>query len=145
NLEPLKSQSGFSFYAIDILDWPGMREIVKRHQPQSIIHLAARAGVRPSIEQPLLYQQVNVQGTNHILELARQLEIPQVIYASSSSVYGNQSKVPFSETDPCDQPISPYAATKRATELLAHTYSHLFGLQTIGLRFFTVYGPGGRP
>lgn len=145
NLDSLTPNTNFTFYQQDILDYAGLDQIIKDHQPESIIHLAARAGVRPSIEQPLLYQQVNVQGTTQIFELARQHHIPQVIYASSSSVYGNQSKVPFSETDPCNQPISPYAATKRATELLAHTYSHLFGLQTIGLRFFTVYGPAGRP
>lgn len=145
NLEPLQQHPSFQFYELDILDFAGLKDVAQRHQPTSIIHLAARAGVRPSIADPLLYQQVNVQGTNHIFELARQMDIKQVIYASSSSVYGNQEKVPFSETDPCDAPISPYAATKRATELLAHTYSHLFGMQTVGLRFFTVYGPAGRP
>lgn len=145
NLEPLIQHKHFVFYELDILDWAGLGEIATRHHPTSIIHLAARAGVRPSIADPLLYQQVNVQGTNNILELARQHEIAKVIYASSSSVYGNDTPTPFKETARCDQPISPYAATKRAGELLAHTYSHLFGIQTIGLRFFTVYGPAGRP
>ncbi|MFA5075833.1 MAG: GDP-mannose 4,6-dehydratase [Patescibacteria group bacterium] len=110
-----------------------------------VIHLAARAGVRPSIADPLLYQKVNVEGTANLLEMCRQNGIKDFIFASSSSVYGNNKKIPFSETDPVDNPISPYAATKKAMELLAHTYHHLFGLNCIGLRFFTVYGERGRP
>lgn len=110
-----------------------------------IIHLAARAGVRASIAAPLLYQKVNVEGTNNLLELARARGIKRFVFASSSSVYGDQKKTPFSESDPVDHPISPYAATKRATELIAHAYHHLFGINCIGLRFFTAYGERGRP
>lgn len=110
-----------------------------------IIHLAARAGVRPSIEQPLLYQDVNVRGTQELLEYARRAEVRRFIFGSSSSVYGNAERVPFSEDDPVDRPISPYAATKRAGELICHTYHHLFGLGIVALRFFTVYGARQRP
>ncbi len=110
-----------------------------------IIHLAARAGVRPSIEQPLLYQDVNVRGTQELLEYARRAEVRWFIFGSSSSVYGNAERVPFSEDDPVDRPISPYAATKRAGELICHTYHHLFGLGIVALRFFTVYGARQRP
>ncbi len=110
-----------------------------------VVHLAARAGVRLSIEEPLLYSQVNVDGTTAMLEMARRLKIRRFVFGSSSSVYGNNGKVPFSETDPVERPISPYAATKRAGELLCHTYHHLFGLSVICLRFFTVYGPRQRP
>lgn len=110
-----------------------------------IIHLAARAGVRPSIEQPLLYQDVNVRGTQELLEYARRAGVGRFIFGSSSSVYGNAERVPFSEDDPVDRPISPYAATKRAGELICHTYHHLFGLGIVALRFFTVYGARQRP
>ncbi len=110
-----------------------------------IIHLAARAGVRPSIEQPLLYQDVNVRGTQELLEYARRAGVRRFIFGSSSSVYGNAERVPFSEDDPVDRPISPYAATKRAGELICHTYHHLFGLGIVALRFFTVYGARQRP
>lgn len=145
NLDQLATHANFTFYEVDILDVVALDEIYKTHQPDAIIHLAARAGVRPSIENPLLYEEVNVRGTLNLLESSRKYGVGKFIYASSSSVYGNQSKVPFSETDVCDTPISPYAATKKATELLAHTYSHLYDIQCIGLRFFTVYGPAGRP
>ncbi len=111
----------------------------------AIVHLAARAGVRPSIEQPLLYQDVNVHGTGVLLEAARKFNIPRFIFASSSSVYGNNRKVPFAESDNVDFPISPYAATKKAGELLGYTYHHLFGINVSCLRFFTVYGPRQRP
>jgi UDP-glucuronate 4-epimerase len=111
----------------------------------AIVHLAARAGVRPSIEQPALYARVNVEGTVAVLELARRLRVPAFVFGSSSSVYGNAAPVPFSEADPVAAPISPYAATKRAGELLAHTYHHLYGLSVVSLRFFTVYGPRQRP
>ena len=110
-----------------------------------IIHLAARAGVRPSIEQPMLYQEVNVRGTQQLLEYARSKGIRRFIFGSSSSVYGNSEKVPFSEDEAAGHPISPYAATKRAGELLCHTYHHLFGIGCVALRFFTVYGPRQRP
>ena len=111
----------------------------------SIIHLAARAGVRPSIQDPVLYQDVNVGGTLALLELARKRGIRRFVFGSSSSVYGNNEKVPFSEDDSVDRPISPYAATKKAGELLCHTYHHLDGLGVLCLRFFTVYGPCQRP
>lgn len=111
----------------------------------AVVHLAARAGVRPSIEDPLLYQDVNVNGTCLLLEVARGHGIRRFIFASSSSVYGNNKKVPFSEADRVDHPISPYAATKKAGELICHTYHHLFGMAVTCLRFFTVYGPRQRP
>lgn len=110
-----------------------------------VVHLAAKAGVRPSLEQPLLYTQVNLDGTTAMLELARRRGCARFVFGSSSSVYGNNAKVPFAETDPVDHPISPYAATKRAGELLCHTYHHLYGLSVVCLRFFTVYGPRQRP
>jgi UDP-glucuronate 4-epimerase len=110
-----------------------------------IVHLAARAGVRPSIEQPVAYQDVNVGGTTVLLEAARRLRVPRFIFASSSSVYGNNRSFPFRETDNVDFPISPYAATKKAGELMCHTYSHLFGINVTCLRYFTVYGPRQRP
>jgi UDP-glucuronate 4-epimerase len=111
----------------------------------TIVHLAARAGVRPSIQDPAGYADVNVRGTALLLQAAEKAGVKRVIYASSSSVYGGNVKVPFSEEDPVDAPISPYAATKKATELLASTYHHLYSMDTIGLRFFTVYGPRQRP
>ena len=111
----------------------------------AIVHLAAKAGVRPSIEAPLAYSQVNLDGTVGMLELARRLGARRFVFGSSSSVYGNNEKVPFAEADPVENPISPYAATKRAGELLCHTYHHLFGMAVVCLRFFTVYGPRQRP
>jgi UDP-glucuronate 4-epimerase len=111
----------------------------------AVVHLAARAGVRPSIEDPLTYTSVNLDGTTRVLEACRRHGIRRVIFGSSSSVYGNNPKVPFAEDDPVDHPISPYAATKKAGELLCHTYHHLFGLDVACLRFFTVYGPRQRP
>lgn len=114
-------------------------------QVDAVVHLAARAGVRPSIQDPALYARVNVEGTVAMLELARRLRVPAFVFGSSSSVYGNAAAVPFSEADPVAAPISPYAATKRAGELLAHTYHHLYGLSVVCLRFFTVYGPRQRP
>ena len=110
-----------------------------------VVHLAARAGVRPSIQQPVLYSEVNVGGTAVVLEAARRLGVRRFVFGSSSSVYGNSPTVPFRETDPVDHPISPYAATKRAGELLCHTHAHLYGLSVVCLRFFTVYGPRQRP
>lgn len=112
---------------------------------EMVVHLAARAGVRPSIEQPLLYQDVNVHGTCVILEAMRNYAVKRMVFAGSSSVYGNNPKVPFSETDNVDNPISPYAATKKAGELMCHTYHHLFGMDITCLRFFTVYGARQRP
>src|SRR5215831_10348331 len=130
----------------DIRDGFEARSLVDEFRPDAIVHLAARAGVRPSIEDPGLYAEVNVTGTVRWLEAASRLEPrPRFIYASSSSVYGDRPDAPFRETDPVDRPISPYAATKKACELLAYTFHHLHGLPVTGLRFFTAYGPRNRP
>ncbi len=129
----------------DIRDFPFLERIFKRYQVGEVIHLAARAGVRPSLEAPILYEEVNGLGTVNLLELCRQYKVDKFIYGGSSSVYGDTSKVPFSEDDCCAQPVSPYAATKRANELMCYTYHHLFGLKVVCLRFFTVYGPRQRP
>jgi UDP-glucuronate 4-epimerase len=145
NLEKLQENDNFSFHKIDIRDLESLKKAIQTEKIDAIIHLAARAGVRPSIADPVLYEEVNVKGTVNMLEIAKEFEIKQFVFASSSSVYGNQEKIPFSETDSVDNPISPYAATKKACELIAHSYSHLHGINTIGLRFFTVYGPAGRP
>ena len=145
NIEQLKQNPNFIFHQVDIRDLEALRGIAKEEKIDAIIHLAARAGVRPSIADPILYEEVNVRGTVNMLEIAKEFEIKQFVFASSSSVYGNQQKTPFSETDNVDNPISPYAATKKACELIAYTYSHLYDINTIGLRFFTVYGPAGRP
>lgn len=124
---------------------PDCLDRILSHGIDAVIHLAAKAGVRPSIQDPLAYQQVNVEGTAVLLEAVRRAGVRRFIFGSSSSVYGNNRKVPFAESDPVDHPISPYAATKKAGELLAHTYHHLFGLHVTCLRFFTVYGPRQRP
>ena len=145
NIEELKKSPHFVFHQVDIRDLETLQGIAREEKINAIIHLAARAGVRPSIADPILYEEVNVRGTVNMLEIAKKFEIKQFVFASSSSVYGNQKKIPFSETDNVDNPISPYAATKKATELIAYTYSHLYEINTIGLRFFTVYGPAGRP
>ncbi|HSK62881.1 MAG TPA: GDP-mannose 4,6-dehydratase [Pyrinomonadaceae bacterium] len=129
----------------DIRDRAALEEIFKQHNFDCIVHLAARAGVRPSLSEPQLYTETNVNGTVNLLELARQHGIKQFVFGSSSSVYGINAKVPFSEDDPIRQPISPYAATKAAGELLGHTYAHLYRLRCVCLRFFTVYGPRQRP
>src|SRR5690606_23823942 len=120
-------------------------ELFASTQFDQVIHLAARAGVRPSLQDPALYQEVNVVGTTHILEAARQRKVRKVTIASSSSVYGVNSKLPFSESDPIFQPISPYACSKLACEGLGHVYHHVHGMDIIMLRFFTVYGPRQRP
>ena len=147
NIAGAMATPGFSLVEADIRD-PGavLDGITATFDAcDVIVHLAARAGVRPSIEDPLLYSQVNLDGTTAMLEVARRLGVRRFVFGSSSSVYGNAEKVPFSESDPVDRPISPYAATKRAGELLCHTYHHLFGLSVVCLRFFTVYGPRQRP
>lgn len=136
---------GLSLEEIDITDEPKISRIIAAVKPQALIHLAAMAGVRPSIQRPAYYAKVNVEGTINLLEAARLNKVAKFIFASSSSVYGNASKVPFSEDDPVDQPISPYAATKRAGELICHTYWHLYRLPIFCLRFFTVFGPRQRP
>lgn len=135
----------FKLFETDIRDAAVLERIFSRTQFDVIVHLAARAGVRPSLSEPKLYTETNVNGTLNLLELAHQHNIKQFVYASSSSVYGINSKIPFSEEDRIHQTISPYAATKAACEFLAHTYSHLYGMRTIGLRFFTVYGARQRP
>ncbi len=135
----------FTLYKGDICDYKFLERIFKKERPDKVLHLAAMAGVRYSLLNPLLYQDVNVGGTLNMLELSRIYKIKNFVFASSSSVYGVNKKVPFSETDNVDNPISPYAATKKATELLAHVYSYTHGLPVTGLRFFTVYGPWGRP
>jgi len=129
----------------DILDKELLDKLAKKFSFDCIVHLAAQAGVRYSIENPDAYIQNNIQGTNNIFELAKKYEIPKIIFASSSSVYGSNKKVPFSELDAVDNPISLYAATKIMNELQARTYNNLYGIDMIGLRFFTVYGPWGRP
>jgi UDP-glucuronate 4-epimerase len=131
---------------LDIRDAAGVKALMNQVRPDAIVHLAARAGVRPSIEDPALYADVNVLGTVHWLEAGSRLEPrPRFVYASSSSVYGDRPDAPFCETDSVDLPISPYAATKRACELLAFTFHHLHGLPVTGLRLFTAYGPRNRP
>jgi len=145
NIAPMLQRPGYLLVDGDILDLEVLQKIFKAHEFDAIIHLAARAGVRPSIAQPLLYEQVNVTGTMHLLELARLHGVPKFIFGSSSSVYGENRKVPFSEDDPVDNPISPYAFTKKAGELICYTYHHLYGLKVSCLRFFTVYGPRQRP
>jgi UDP-glucuronate 4-epimerase len=139
------AEQGIDVVRADLCDREALDRLVKIHAFDGICHLAAQAGVRYSLENPFAYQKSNLEGFLSILELCRQHRIPRLVYASSSSVYGGNTKVPFSETDPVDHPVSLYAATKKANELMAHTYTHLYGIQTVGLRFFTVYGPWGRP
>lgn len=129
----------------DIRDRGALETIFTENNFDCVVHLAARAGVRPSLSEPQLYTETNINGTVNLLELARRSGVKQFVFGSSSSVYGINAKVPFSEDDPIRQPISPYAATKGAGELLCHTYSHLYGLRCVCLRFFTVYGPRQRP
>lgn len=144
-LELLKKEKNFIFEKIDICDYESLGDVFSKYSPEKVCHLAAQAGVRYSISHPFVYQKSNMEGFLNILELSKKNKIQNFVYASSSSVYGANTKLPFSETDPVDTPISLYAATKRSNELVAHTYSHLFDLPCSGLRFFTVYGPWGRP
>jgi len=145
NLEILKKHKKFVFYKEDIRNYDNLKRIFIRENPDKVVHLAARAGVRASIQNPLLYQEVNIRGTLNLLELAKNSKAKSFVFASSSSVYGNQEKTPFSEDDDVSTPISPYAATKRAGELLCYTYHHIYNTSITCLRFFTVYGPRGRP
>jgi len=147
NLQGLLASDNFEFIEADIRDHDRMIDIFAAQGPlDAVLHLAARAGVRPSILDPIGYEQVNIGGTLNLLQAAiAQSPVPKFVFASSSSVYGNNSKVPFSEADPVDHPISPYAATKKACELICHTYHHLYELPVTGLRFFTVFGPRQRP
>ncbi len=143
NIEEIGHHESFHLFRGDVRD---SRLLFGIQQPvDAIIHIAARAGVRPSIRQPQLYYDVNVNGTLQLLEFARERGVKHLLFASSSSVYGNNEKVPFSEADRVDNPISPYAASKKAGELLCHSYNHLYGITCLCLRFFTVYGPRQRP
>jgi UDP-glucuronate 4-epimerase len=144
-LARLTSHSGFSFYKLSVEDRLGMVELFSREKPQLVIHLAAQAGVRYSLINPHAYIDANLHGFTNVLEGCRHNDVDHLVYASSSSVYGGNTALPFSEHHNIDHPVSLYAATKKANELMAHTYSHLFHLPTTGLRFFTVYGPWGRP
>lgn len=135
----------YTLYYQDIRDKGSLTEIFKNHKIDLIIHLAALAGVRPSIERPLEYEAVNIRGTMNLWESCKEFGIKKFVCASSSSVYGNNEKIPFSETDNVDRPISPYAATKKSGEILGHVYHHLYDIDMIQLRFFTVYGPRQRP
>lgn len=141
----LASYSNFRFVKLDLANREGMAELFEQEQFERVIHLAAQAGVRYSIEAPFDYIDSNLVGMATILEGCRHNKVQHLTYASSSSVYGMNDKIPFSETDNVDQPVSLYAATKKANELMAHAYSKLYGIPTTGLRFFTVYGPAGRP
>jgi UDP-glucuronate 4-epimerase len=146
NVEEIGATGGrFEFVRGDILEEAALRALFRRVRFDQVIHLAARAGVRPSLEAPALYQRVNVEGTVNVLEGARQNGVKKISIASSSSVYGVNSKVPFSESDPIFSAISPYAASKLACEALGHVYHHVYGLDVAMLRFFTVYGPRQRP
>ena len=135
----------FSFHKIDTTDFPALEELFKKHKFDKICHLAAQAGVRYSLENPFVYATSNYVGTLNIFELAKRHGVKDIAFASSSSVYGGNEELPFAEHHPVNHPLSMYAASKRAGELLAHSYCHLFGLNIICLRFFTVYGPWGRP
>lgn len=135
----------YHLFEADVRDKATLKKIFDENKFGCIVHLAARAGVRPSLDQPELYAETNINGTLNLLELAREHGIRQFVFGSSSSVYGINAKVPFNEDDPIRQPISPYAATKAAGELLCHTYSHLYSMRCVCLRFFTVYGPRQRP
>lgn len=144
-LERLLSHANFHFMPIDVTNQQAIKTCFVDHKPQRVIHLAAQAGVRYSLQNPQAYIDSNLFGFTNILEGCRYYDIEHLVYASSSSVYGGNTNMPFSEDQNIDHPVSLYAATKKANELMAHTYSHLFALPTTGLRFFTVYGPWGRP
>ena len=144
-LERLSTREKFSFEKLDIADRAGMESLFARNKFDAVMNLAAQAGVRYSIENPHVYIESNIVGFCNILEGCRHSKVGHLVFASSSSVYGANTRLPFSEHDNIDHPISLYAATKKANELMAHTYAHLYGLATTGLRFFTVYGPWGRP
>jgi len=145
NLDSVRLSGPVVFHHADIRDEAAIGKLFQEHRPDAVIHLAARAGVRPSLEQPLLYESVNVRGTMILLEECRRMEVKKFVFASSSSVYGAANRVPFSEEDQVNRPISPYAATKLAGEKICYTYAHLYGISAVCLRFFTVYGPRQRP
>jgi UDP-glucuronate 4-epimerase len=145
NIKRHLASSNYELVAADIRDHGALRQAFAKNGFDCIVHLAARAGVRPSLKEPQLYVETNINGTVHLLELAREHGVKQFVFASSSSVYGTNEKVPFSEDDPIFDPISPYAATKAAGELICHTYAHLYDMRIVCLRFFTVYGARQRP
>lgn len=145
NLSAALKMPNVQLYEGDIRDAELCERVFKRESVSQVVHLAARAGVRPSLKDPLPYEDVNCRGTLILLELARQHHVRKFVFGSSSSVYGNSRRIPFTEEDPVSEPISPYAATKRAGELYCYNYHHLYGLPTVCLRFFTVYGPRQRP
>ena len=144
-LARLMAMRGFRFERVDVADTAAMGACFETHRADRVVHLAAQAGVRYSVTHPHAYAQANLVGFLNVLEACRQHELGHLVYASSSSVYGGNTKMPFSEHDAVDHPVSLYAATKKANELMAHSYSHLYRVPTSGLRFFTVYGPWGRP
>ncbi len=144
-LAEIDAGSAFTFHRLDIQDGPGLSELFRQHDIDRVVHLAAQAGVRYSIENPRAYVDTNITGFLNILQACQQHEVSHLVYASSSSVYGNNRKIPYAVEDNVDHPISMYAATKKSNELMAHVFSHLYGLPATGLRFFTVYGPWGRP
>lgn len=144
-LSQLKPYPGFAFVEGDVADAQAVDDLFARHKPQRVVNLAAQAGVRYSLQNPGAYLQSNLVGFGNVLEACRQHRVEHLVYASSSSVYGANTRMPFSVHDNVDHPVSLYAASKKANELMAHSYSHLFGLPTTGLRYFTVYGPWGRP
>ncbi|MGE0098711.1 MAG: NAD-dependent epimerase [Hydrogenophaga sp.] len=144
-LQSLSGHPGFSFQQLDVANRAAMAQLFAGPRFDAVVHLAAQAGVRYSISHPMAYLDSNLAGFGHVLEGCRAQRPQHLVYASSSSVYGGNTKMPFEETDAVDHPVSLYAATKKANELMAHTYSHLYELPTTGLRFFTVYGPWGRP
>ena len=144
-LARLLKKKNYKHYKIDLSDQKSLENLFKEHKPQRVVNLAAQAGVRYSMENPLAYINSNIVGFAHILENCRYYKVEHLVYASSSSVYGSNTKMPFSEHDSVNHPLSVYAASKKSNELMAHTYSHLYQLPTTGLRFFTVYGPWGRP
>lgn len=145
NIQTALRQRNYTLYRADIRDFEALQRIFEKERPDKICHLAAMANPRYSIEHPFLYEEVNVRGTLNLLELARLSGVAHFVFASSSSVYGNNSSVPFKETECADQPLSPYAASKRSAEHMAFTYHHLYGLPITGLRFFTAFGPRNRP
>ena len=144
-LARLQPHANFRFIKADVADRAAIEQLFAAEKFDRVIHLAAQAGVRYSLENPQAYVDSNIVGFMNVLEGCRHSKVAHLVYASSSSVYGGNTRMPFSERDSVDHPVSMYAATKKANELMAHTYSHLFGLPTTGLRFFTVYGPWGRP
>jgi|TARA_B110000483_G_scaffold242134_1_gene326988 UDP-glucuronate 4-epimerase len=144
-LEKLEKYSTYKHYRVDLSDQKNLEDVFKNNKPQKVVNLAAQAGIRYSVKNPLAYINSNIVGFAHILENCRQNKVEHLVYASTSSVYGANTKTPFSEHDSVNHPLSVYAASKKSNELMAHAYSHIYQLPTTGLRFFTVYGPWGRP